>query len=185
MPLNQGVFSPPICFAHSSCRVRGVVYIPHRRWQDGDGEPLSSFRCGNDTSHQCFGCEIANTSILLPEGLIRFAFRRLSEKQKREPKTLRTFSNSADPNWSALRMMINTLCIKIGLKTLNAIRGDFRFYNRLIPSLWGCLRLRRKSMKINSQGWVLQLVLDVALKSPWNRRIVPRACARRRRSPPR
>jgi len=31
----------------------------------------------------------ANTGILLPEGLSRFAFRRLSEKQKK-PKTLRS-----------------------------------------------------------------------------------------------
>jgi len=33
--------------------------------------------------------KVANTGILLPEGLSHFAFRRLSEKQKK-PKTLRS-----------------------------------------------------------------------------------------------
>jgi len=57
----------------------------------GNGKALSSLRCRNDNSHQFFGCKVPK-GILLPEGLCHFAFRRLSEKQKRKTKNSAIFA---------------------------------------------------------------------------------------------
>jgi len=54
----------------------------------GNGKALSSLRCGNDKEINSLVARY-QSGILLPEGLSRFAFRRLSEKQKK-PKALRS-----------------------------------------------------------------------------------------------
>jgi len=49
----------------------------------GNGKALSSLRCGNDKEINSLVARY-QSGILLPEGLSRFAFRRLSEKQKNQ-----------------------------------------------------------------------------------------------------
>jgi len=58
----------------------------------GDGNTRSSYRCKNAEGCQFFRYEVASLDAVLPVGLSYFAFRRLSEKQKRKTKNSAIFA---------------------------------------------------------------------------------------------